>query len=129
MFDKYIIVEDSLRSTADGFAFDAKLGYYRGLGLSMIDDLAISVDGEAVPRDDVRFDEGNGPLSLSEMEQVFDRRWPFGAKATISVKQQGPLPAGTYHLGLKEVLRISYLPFPLLAEDSKSLTLATDLST
>lgn len=129
MFDKYIIVEDSLRNTSEGFAFDAKLGYYRGLGLSMIEGLAISVDGEDVPRDTVSFDEGHGPLSLSEMEQAFDRRWPFGAHATISVKRSPPLPSGTYRLGLKEVLRISYLPFPLLAEDSKSLTLATELST
>ena len=121
MFDKYLIVEDSLRSTQDGFAFDARLGYYRGLGLSMIEALEVTIDGEAVPREAVRFDEGKGPLSLAEMEQAFDRRWPFGAKATIIVQRPQGLSPGGHRLGLKEVLRISYLPFPLVAEDAKQL--------
>lgn len=129
MFDKYLIVADSLRNTgpADaptGFAFDAKLGYYRGLGLSMIEDLAISVDGEAVARDAVRFDEGKGPLSLDEMETAFDRRWPFGAVATITVLRPGGLAPGDHALTLTERLRVSYLPFPSLNSDSKTLALA-----
>jgi hypothetical protein len=122
MFDKYLIVEDSLRSTPDGFAFDARLGYYRGIGLSMIEALDVVVDGEPVPREAVRFDEGKGPLTLDEMETAYDRRWPFGAKATISVERPGGLSTGAHQLILKEVLRISYLPFPLAAEDSKQLT-------
>lgn len=124
MFDKYLIVEGSLRNVPGGFAFDARLGYYRGLRLSMIDALEVSVDGEVVPRDAVRFDEGPGPLTLAEMETAYDRRWPFGAKATISVDWPGGLRAGLRRLELKEVLRISYLPFPLTAEDSKELSLS-----
>lgn len=124
MFDKYIVVDCSLRETGDGFAFDAMLGYYRGLGLSMIEDLAISIDGDPVPRDAISFDEGKGPIALVDMEHAYDRRWPFGSKATIAVKHPQRLAAGDHQLSLKEVLRISYLPFPLVAEDSKSLTLA-----
>ena len=90
MFDKYLIVDDSLRNVGptdapSGFAFEAKLGYYRGLGLSMVEALDVTLDGEAIPREAIRFDEGNGPLSLDEMEAAFDRRWPFGASATITV--------------------------------------------
>lgn len=124
MFDKYIVVNDSLRGTEDGFAFDAMLGYYRGLGLSMVEDLVISIDGDPVPRDAIFFDEGEGPIALGDMEHAYDRRWPFGSKATIIVKSPQALAAGDHRLSLKEVLRISYLPFPLVAEDSKSLTLA-----
>jgi len=121
MFDKYLIVDDSLRATADGFAFDARLGYYRGLGLSMVEDLAVTIDGEAVPREAVRFDEGPGPLSLDEMETAFDRRWGFGAVATISVVGRAPLDPGTHDLTLSEKLRVSYLPFPAMNTDSKTL--------
>ena len=69
MFDKYLIVDESLRNVGpadapNGFAFEAKLGYYRGLGLSMVEALDVTVDGEPVPREAIRFDEGNGPLSL-----------------------------------------------------------------
>lgn len=128
MFDKYILVDGSLRGTADGFSFDVMLGYYRGLGLSMIEDLLVSVDGQVVPRDAILFDEGKGPITLSDMAHSYDRRWPFGSKATIAVKHTQPLAAGDHQLSLKEVLRISYLPFPLVAEDSKTLTLAPTLA-
>lgn len=124
MFDKYLIVDDSLRATPDGFAFHAKLGYYRGIGLSMIEDLAITLDGEAIPRDAVRFDEGEGPITLDGMETAYDRRWGFGAVATISVVTGTPLEAGEHALTLTERLRVSYLPFPSLNSDAKTLTVA-----
>tara|TARA_B100000678_G_scaffold162903_1_gene136129 strand:- start:551 stop:937 length:387 start_codon:yes stop_codon:yes gene_type:complete len=128
MFDRYLIVDDSLRnvgpeSAPSGFAFDAKLGYYRGLGLSMVEALDITVDGEPVPREAVRFDESNGPLSLDEMETAFDRRWPFGASATITVEQSGGLAPGEHRLEFSQRLRVSYMPFPSINSDAKTLTI------
>jgi hypothetical protein len=126
MFDKYLIVDKSLRNTGPtnapaGFAFEAKLGYYRGLGLSMIEDLAISIDGEPVARSAIRFDEGPGAITLDQMETAFDRRWAFGAPAVISVEHPGGLTPGWHSLSLTERLRVSYLPFPALNSTSKSL--------
>lgn len=126
MFDKYLIVDDSLRATADGFAFDARLGYYRGLGLSMVEDLAVTIDDQPVPREAIRFDEtgGGAPLTLDEMEAAFDRCWNFGAVATISVVASAPLAPGAHSLTLSERLRVSYLPFPAINTDAKTLILA-----
>ena len=117
MFDKYLIVDGSLRNVGPGdrptgFAFEAKLGYYRGIGLSMIEALDVTLDGEAIPREAVRFDEGKGPLTLDEMETAYDRRWPFGAPATIIVERPGGLAPGEHRLELRQRLRVSYLPFP-----------------
>ncbi|MFT4053611.1 MAG: DUF6379 domain-containing protein [Novosphingobium sp.] len=124
MFDKYLIVDDSLRNLPDqsGFAFEARLGYYRGLGLSMIEELEITVDGEAIDRAEIRFHHGDVTLSLDEMESAYDRCWEFGAKATISVLKPGGLAVGEHALDLREKLRISYLPFPSFCADSKTLT-------
>ncbi|WP_225010269.1 MULTISPECIES: C-glycoside deglycosidase beta subunit domain-containing protein [Novosphingobium] len=129
MFDKYIIDPATLRNTgpADaptGFAFESKLGYYRGLGLSMIEELNVSIDGEALPREAVRFDEGQGPISLDEMESAYDRRWPFGTPATIIVARDGGFPKGEHTLGLVQKLRVSYLPFPSFNTDEKQVTFA-----
>lgn len=121
MFDKYLILEDSLRATDSGFAFDARLGYYRGIGLSMIEDLAVTVDGEAQPRECVFFEQNGKSWSLDAMEQAYDDRWEFGSVATIRVERAAGLSAGDHSLTLKEKLRISYLPFPLFAEDSKQI--------
>ncbi|OAN62330.1 C-glycoside deglycosidase beta subunit domain-containing protein [Sphingomonas sp. TDK1] len=128
MFDKYLIQADSLRNTGPaeaptGFAFDAKLGYYRGIGLSMIEKLDVSIDGTLLPREAVRFDEGRGPLTLAAMETAYDRRWAFGAKATILVAHPGGFPAGEHELSLTEQLRVSYLPFPSINSDTKRVSL------
>jgi hypothetical protein len=128
MFDKYLINSASLRNTGpadtpDGFAFEAKLGYYRGLGLSMIEELTVSIDGEPLPREQVRFDEGVGPLTLDAMETAYDRRWPFGTEATILVAHAGGFPQGAHRLGFMQKLRVSYLPFPSINTDEKTLTL------
>jgi hypothetical protein len=128
MFDKYTIDAASVANTgpADaptGFSFTTKLGYYRGLGLSMIEDLKVSIDGEALPREAITFDEGAGPLSLDEMETAFDRRWPFGAPATITVAHAGGFPKGEHKLELQQRLRISYMPFPSFNNDAKVISL------
>lgn len=129
MFDKYLIVDGSLRNVGpadapNGFAFEARLGYYRGLGLSMVEALDVTVDGEAIPREAIRFDEGNGPLSLDEMETAFDRRWPFDASATITVERSGGLAPGEHKLEFLQRLRVSYMPFPSINSDAKTLTVA-----
>lgn len=129
MFDKYIIDAASVRNTgpADaptGFSFASKLGYYRGLGLSMVEDLVVSIDGQPVPREAIRFDEGSGPLTLDEMETAYDRRWLFGTPATISVDLPGGFPAGEHKLALQQKMRISYLPFPGFNNDEKTISLA-----
>ena len=124
MFDKYLIVEGSVHNTGpeqspDGFAFDAKLGYYRGLGLSMVEDLEVSIDGEKLARHQITFDEGPGPLSLDEMETAYDRRWAFGKAARITVTMPGGFPEGEHELALRQKLRISYMPFPSFNFDAK----------
>lgn len=125
MFEKYLIVEESLRNAPGGFAFDARLGYYRGLGLSMVEDLAVTIDGEEVPRETVWFDEGPGPLRLAEMETAYDRRWGFGDVATIGVDWPRQLAAGPHRLGFVERLRVSYMPFPSVRSDEKEMTVAS----
>lgn len=129
MFDKYIIDAASVANTgpADaptGFCFTSKLGYYRGLGLSMVEDLKVSIDGQDLPRAAIRFDEGSGPLTLDQMEAAFDRRWPFGAPATIHVALAGGFPKGEHTLALQQRLRISYLPFPAFNNDQKVIRFA-----
>ena len=127
MFDRYLIVDGTLRnvgpaSAPTGFAFDARLGYYRGLGLSMVEALDVTVDGEAMARQAIRFDEGLGPLTLDEMESAYDRRWGFGAPATILVERTGGLAPGAHTVALVQRLRVSYMPSPSINTDTKTLT-------
>jgi hypothetical protein len=128
MFDKYLIGETGFRNIEDngavtGFAIEARLGYYRGLGLSMVEELEVTVDGEKMPPEAVRLIIEGKSFNLAEREVEYSARWEMGDFATIAVDKPGGLPAGEHKVELKEGLRISYLPFLLTAGDAKTLRL------
>ena len=129
MFDKYMICAEGFSNVnesgiATGFQFGARLPYYRGLGLSMVEEIAISVDGEAVAREQISFSVRGRTWTLDEMETELEDRWEMGEVATLTVQREGGLASGEHKLELMEQLRISYLPFPSITRDAKVLTLA-----
>jgi len=123
MFDDKMIVADSLENVDGGFAFQARLPYYRGLGLSMIEDVAVTVDGEAVPREDVQLELRGRRWTLDEMETEYGDRWNFGEKARVIVRRGEPLAPGTHRIELAERLRISYLPMVPTTRAAKDLVI------
>ena len=124
MFDRYMICEEMARNVTEGgqvtgFQFGARIAYYRGLGLSMVEGLAVSVDGEAVPPAHIRFAIGNRTFTLAQMETEYETRWEFGDVATVTVLRPGGLAPGEHTIEFTEDLRIAYLPFPLKGSDAK----------
>ena len=124
MFDRYMICEDTVRNVSTdgrvrGFEFGARLPYYRGIGLSMVEDVAVTVDGEKVRRDSVRVTVGGRTFTLDEMETEYEARWEFGDIVTVTVLKDGGLSKGEHKLELVEQLRVSYMPFPLQGKDAK----------
>ena len=124
MMDNKMIVEDSLRNVDGGFAFLGRLPYYRGLGLSMIEDIQITIDGEVIAREDVRFPVRGKTYTLDEMDTTYDNRWNFGEKALITALKPGGLAPGSHSLTYAVRNRVSYLPFVPTTRDTKELALA-----
>lgn len=129
MMDNKMIVEGSLANYVEdgvvkGFQFLGRLPYYRGLGLSMIEDIMIEIDGESVAREDVRFYVRGKTYTLDEMETVYDNRWNFGEKATIIALKPGGLAPGEHTLGFGVRNRVSYLPFVPTTKTSRQMALA-----
>ena len=116
MFDKYVIVEGSVRNVADaegevvGFSFDTRIAYYRGLGVSMVEPFEVEVDGEQVPTDQLTFSIGDRTWTFAELEEDYDTRWELTDTATVTVQRPGGL-VGEHTIAATEVLRVSYLPF------------------
>jgi hypothetical protein len=110
--------------TVTGFAFLGRLPYYRGLGLSMIEDIQVSADGEKIAREDIRFSVRGKTYTLDEMESVYDDRWNFGEKARIIALKPGGLAPGKHRIEFAVRMRVSYLPFVPTTKDSKELALA-----
>ena len=129
MMDKLMIVEDSLENvdiegTLEGFAFLGRLPYYRGLGLSMGEDIQVTIDGEVIPREAIRFSVRGKTYTLDEMETVYDDRWNFGEKAKITALKPGGLTPGQHRLEMAVRNRVSYLPFVPTTRCTKELALA-----
>lgn len=129
MFDRYMIVESGFRNQREdgqvrGFEFGARLPYYRGLGLSMVEDIQVKVDGQPVPRERLRFVLRGRRYTLEEMERTYDAVWEMGEVARIEVVQPGGLPSGPHTIELTEMLRVSYMPFPIAGRDTKTLAIA-----
>ena len=128
MFDRYIIVEDTLRNVdADdavtGYAVDTRIGYYRGLGLSMVD-FDLEVDGQTVPKDRITFRVHGTDYPAASLGDVYDDRWGFGEAATLVVDQPGGLSAGKHEVHYHQRLRVSYLPVPSQNDDTKVMSVA-----
>jgi len=128
MFDKYIICEDGFENIVEGgkvtgYQLKARLPYYRGLGISMVEDLGIKVDGESVPRAAIKIILHDNGYTLDEMETEYDDRWEFGEEGLVQVQRPGGLALGKHTVEVFPALRISYLPFILKGQDQKELTL------
>lgn len=129
MMDNKMICPEQFENVVEngaavGFAFLGRLPYYRGLGLSMIEDILVSVDGEKIAREDVRLSVRGKTYTLDEMETVYDDRWNFGEKARIIALKPGGLAPGNHRIEFGVRMRISYLPFVPTTKDSKELALA-----
>jgi hypothetical protein len=96
--------------------------YYRGLGLSMVEDVAVTVDGEPCPRDAISFTVHGNTYTLDAMETEYDDRWEFGERATVTVARSGGLSPGEHVVANEQRLRISYLPWPGGGRDEKRMT-------
>jgi uncharacterized protein DUF6379 len=128
MFDKYMICEEGFRNIRSGggiigFEIGARLPYYRGLGLSMVEDIGVTVDGTAVPREQLRLRLRGKSYTLAQLETEYEEAWGMGEVGVVEVAWPGGLSRGPHQVELTEQLRVSYMPFPTRGRDLKTLTL------
>jgi hypothetical protein len=126
MFEKYMIVEDNLinvvkNGKTTGFEIGARLPYYRGVSLSMVEEIVITLDGEVLPPEKVDITVHNNSYTLEQRENETDDRWEMGEVATLTVHQDGGLAPGEHEIGLKINIRIGYLPFPAIRTTTKKI--------
>ena len=128
MFEKYMIVETDVQHVVEAgkptsLRFGARLPYYRGIALSLLEDIGVTIDGQDVPRADLRFTVHDNTYSLTQMAEETDDRWNMGEVAHISFPTKTALTPGEHTLGLMLNLRIAYLPFPAIRHSEKTITI------
>ena len=128
MYERYMICEDSLRNVGangqpDGFEFDVRITYYRGIVVSMIDGFDVTVDGETFDREQISFTVRDRTYTLDELLEDEGTRWEFGERATLCVAKPGGLAPGEHTIEAVQHLRIPYMPQGLRGADTKTISL------
>jgi Domain of unknown function (DUF6379) len=126
MFEKYMIVEDDVQNIVEngqktGFQFGARLPYYRGLGLSMVEEIIVTIDGEKIPQENVSLTVKGKNYTMAQMETEPEARWEMGEIEYVQVKKAGGIAAGEHKLHLLLNLRVSYMPFPSIRQSEKTI--------
>jgi hypothetical protein len=123
MFEKYMIVPEKAKKTESGFQFGARLPYYRGVSLSMVEEIEVTLDSDILPQNVVDITVNGNTYNLEQRENETDDRWEMGEVAILSVKKDGGLSSGEHTVGLKINIRIGYLPFPAIRIAEKKITI------
>jgi len=124
-----MICEDGFENVTEdgvvtGFQFKVRITYYRGVVLSLIEGFEVTVDGETFDRDAITFTVRDRTYTLDELEEDGVTRWEFGEKATLTVQKPGGLAPGEHTIEAAQQLRLSYIPWPLRGEASKTLAVS-----
>jgi hypothetical protein len=128
MFEKYMIVAKTAKNIEEekkikGFQFGVRLPYYRGLGLSMVENIQVKIDDQPIDINDITLTVHGNSYSLKEMENEIEDRWEMGEVADLSITKSGGLSVGEHSIELVFTLRISYMPFPSVTKVSKKITI------
>ena len=129
MFENNVFLKDSCKNVVEngeiiGYEMKTHITYYRGIPLSMVNFVAVEVDGVKVPEEDIRFtaDEIDW-FTLKEMETVATIKWEYGVPATVRVHQKGGLSKGTHEVSLTVSTRTAYIPIPLEGTMKRTVTI------
>ena len=114
MNDRDIVKREDIQSViADGvntgFVVKLKIPYYRGVSLSLIDDITVTYDDEVFTRDQLKFTVGGLTHTFAEMATISLLRWEFGEKATVFVPRIGGIALGFHRISISVSIRISYM--------------------
>jgi len=121
MYEKYMIVPEKAKKSGKGFEIGARLPYYRGVSLSMVEEIEVSLDGETLPQNAVNITVNDKTYNLEQRENETNDRWEMGDIATLSIETPDDLPEGEHTIGLKINLRIGYMPFPSIRVSEKKI--------
>jgi hypothetical protein len=70
-----LFADKDVRRTADGIAVSVQLPWYRSLWLSAVDDVAATVNGVAVPKEDLRFELNGRSYRIEELPEQSETLW------------------------------------------------------
>ena len=129
MYDKYMIVGEEFKNVKEdgkvtGYQLGVRLPYYRGVVLSLVGEMDLTVDGEKVPSEQMTVTIGGKTYPLSQLENEPVAKWEFGNVGIVTVKKPGGLPAGDHKVEYRQNMKNYYVPGGFWGNDSKVLKIS-----
>ena len=131
MFDNNVFIEGSCKNTVVenktiGYEMQTHITYYRGIPLSMVNNIRVTTDGVEVPREDIRcsVDEGEYWFTLDEMKTVVEHKWEYGEPMTVRVLKENGLTSGEHEIDLNVIVRTAYIPVPLDGHMTRTVSIS-----
>lgn len=128
MFEKYLVNPEVFRNVREnnqitGYEVQLRVPYYRGIPMSCVEVLDLTVDDEKVANEDMLITVKGETFTFEELPTVINHRWEMIETITVFVKKPGGLSEGEHKVHAFVSLRISYLPFNNTGDDEKVLVL------
>ena len=131
MFDNNVFIEGTCKNTVEdgavtGYELQTYITYYRGIPLSMVNDIRVTTDGVQEAREDILCSVDNGEywFTLDEMETVVSHKWEYGEPMIVKVKKDGGLLKGSHQVKLTVIVRTAYIPVPLEGNKERTVEIA-----
>ncbi len=131
MYGDHVLTDIGCRSVWEkgkkvGYCVNLKINYYRGLPLSCIDQITLTVDGETADLEDMYLQHNGREYHYPDIlkdDMCTDFYWIFGDLLRVVVKKEGGLEQGVHHVELVLGTRRSYTP-TMISVCEKDLTFA-----
>jgi Domain of unknown function (DUF6379) len=85
-----VLSDDSLIRRPDGLGIALTVPWYRSLWLSSVSDIAVSVDGREIPRDQLRVELGERTYRVDELPDQWDTLWFIQDRLVVVVPLDEP---------------------------------------
>ena len=105
-----LFAEKDVRRTDDGLAVSVQLPWYRSLWLSAVDDVAATVNGVAVPKDDLRFSLEGREYRVEELPEQSETLWFVADRPDVLIRlDTPPAPGETVTVKVVLTMRLLYM--------------------
>lgn len=114
-----VLRADSLKATDDGYAVDVHLAWYRSLPLSCVENISISIGGQAIDNELLRIQYQGNEYSLPELADKVDDWWFIQDALSVTFPATGSatnLPKSN-ELTTLEVELATRIPYIIIGPD------------
>src|SRR3982751_3329804 len=105
-----VLTDESLISRPEGLGIALTVPWYRSLWLSSVTDIAVSVEGREIPKDDLRVELGERTYRVEELADQWDTLWFIQDRLVVVVPlEQPPAEGAEVDVEVTVDLRLPYM--------------------